>query len=133
SVTVNLMNFTVNVAGEVKEPGRIHVDGNRITILDALTAAGDLTEFGERSRVLVIREQPDGTRQFAHLDLNSSKIVESPYYYLQQNDYVYVEPNKIRQQNSKYNQNSAFKLQVVSTIVSVASVIASLVIALAVK
>lgn len=133
NVTVDLVNFKVNVAGEVRNPGRISVDGNRISILDALTAAGDLTEYGERSRVLVIREQPDGTRQFAHLDLNSTDIVDSPYYYLQQNDYVYVEPNVIRQQNSKYNQNNAFKLSVTSTIVSAASVIASLVIALTVK
>ncbi len=133
NVTVDLVNFKVNVAGEVKSPGRITVDGNRISILDALTAAGDLTEYGERSRVLVIREQPDGTRQFAHVNLNSSDLVDSPYYYLQQNDYVYVEPNIIRQQNSKYNQNNSYKLSLTSTIVSAASVIASLVIALTVK
>lgn len=133
NVTVDLVNFKVNVAGEVKNPGIISVSGNRITILDALTAAGDLTEFGERSKVLLIREMPDGTRQFAHVNLNSSDLIESPYYYLKQNDYVYVEPNNVRQQNSKYNQNNAFKLSVISTVVSAASVIASLVIALTVK
>lgn len=133
NVTVDLVNFKVNVAGEVKTPGPISVNGNRVTILDAITAAGDLTEYGERSKVLLIREMPDGTRQFAHVNLNSSDLIESPYYYLQQNDYVYVEPNKIRQQNSKYNQNNAFKLSVISTIVSAASVIASLVIALTIK
>ncbi|MCM1162708.1 MAG: polysaccharide biosynthesis/export family protein [Muribaculaceae bacterium] len=131
-VSVQLMNFQVNVAGEVKNPGQISVPRNRVTILDALSAAGDLTEYGERSNVLIIREE-NGERKYAHVDLNSSDLLNSPYYYLQQNDYIYVEPNKIRQDNSKYNQNNAFKLSVTSTIVSAASVIASLVIALTVK
>lgn len=131
-VTVALVNFKVNVAGEVRNPGQIQLDGNRCSILDALSAAGDLTEYGERGKVLVIREE-NGERKFAHLDLNSSEILTSPYYYVKQNDYIYVEPNEIRQSNSKYNQNNAFKLSVISTIVSAASVIASLVIALTVK
>lgn len=131
-VSVSLVNFNVIVAGEVKNPQKVKVDGTRITILDALAAAGDLTEYGERSTVLVIREV-DGQRQYAHIDLNSSEMLTSPYYYLRPNDYVYVAPNKVRQANSKYNQNNAFKLSVISTIVSAASVIASLVIALTVK
>lgn len=131
-VTVRLSNFTVVVAGEVKTPKTIQVDRNRITVLDALAAAGDLTEYGERSNVLVIREE-NGKRTYAHLDLNSSETLTSPYYYLKQNDYVYVAPNKVRQANSKYNQNNAFKLSVISTIVSASSVIASLVIALTVR
>ena len=131
-VNVTLVNFKVVVAGEVKEPKTIPVSGNRITLLDALAAAGDLTEYGERSNVLIIREE-NGERKFAHLDLNSSDVLTSPYYYLQQNDYIYVAPNSIRQANSKYNQNNAYKLSVTSTIVSAASVIASLVIALTVK
>lgn len=131
-VRVALMNFTVTVAGEVRNPSKIPVTRNRYSILDALSEAGDLTEYGERSNVLVVREE-NGERTYAHLDLNSSDVLTSPYYYLQQNDYIYVAPNKIRQANSKYNQNNAFKLSVVSTIVSAASVIASLVIALTVK
>ncbi len=131
-VSVSLINFTVVVAGEVENPQTLQVNRNRMTVLDALAAAGDLTEYGERSNVLIIREE-NGERKFAHLDLNSSETLTSPYYYLQQNDYVYVAPNKVRQANSKYNQNNAYKLSVTSTIVSAASVIASLVIALTVK
>lgn len=131
-VRVELMNFNVNVAGEVARPGQVQVKRNRFTILDALSAAGDLTPYGERSNVLVIREE-DGERHYAHLNLNSSDVLTSPYYYVKQNDYIYVEPNNIRQSNSKYNQDNAFKLSVVSTVVSAASVIASLVIALTVK
>ena len=128
-VNVTRVNFTVIVAGEVKAPQRIAVSNNRITLLDALAMAGDLTEFGERSNILIIREE-DGKRVYGHVDLNSSETLTSPYYYLQPKDYVYVAPNKIRQANSKYNQNNAFKLSVISTIVSGCSVIVSLIIAL---
>ena len=131
-VTVELVNFQVNVAGEVQNPGTIPVKRNRFSILDALSAAGDLTPYGERSKVLLIRET-NGKKEYVHLDLNSSELLTSPYFYLQQNDYIYVEPNKVRQSNSKYNQDNAFKLSVISTVVSAASVIASLVIALTVK
>ncbi|MDE6854738.1 MAG: polysaccharide biosynthesis/export family protein [Muribaculaceae bacterium] len=128
-VQVTLINFYVSVAGEVKSPQRIKVTDNRMSVLDALSAAGDLTEYGERRNVIVIREE-NGKRTYAHLDLNSSDVLTSPYYYVRQNDYIYVAPNSIRQANSKYNQNNAFKLSVVSTIVSGVSVIASLIIAL---
>lgn len=131
-VRVELMGFYVNVMGEVKNPHRIRVDSERFTLLDALSAAGDLTEYGERSSVLVIREE-NGKQTYHRLDLADNNIFASPYFYLQQNDVVYVEPNQIRIDNSKYNQNNAYKLTVISTIVSAASVVASLVIALAVK
>ena len=131
-VRVEIIGFYINVMGEVKNPHRIYVNSERFTLLDALSAAGDLTEYGERGNVLVIREE-NGQQIYHRLDLADSNIFSSPYFYLQQNDVVYVEPNQIRIDNSKYNQNNAFKLSVISTIVSTASVVASLVIALAVK
>ena len=131
-VSVELVNFHVNVAGEVNNPGSVNVTRNRFSILDAISAAGDMTPYGERSNVLLIREK-NGKKEYVHLDMNSSEVLSSPYYYLEQNDYIYVEPNKVRQANSKYNQDNAFKLSVISTIVSASSVIASLVIALTVK
>ena len=82
--------------------------------------------------MLLVREE-NGRREYHRLNLNSSDILSSPYFYLQQNDYIYVEPNAVRQANSKYNQHNSFKLSVISTIVSASSVVASLVIALAVK
>lgn len=82
--------------------------------------------------MLLIREE-DGKKIYKRLDLNSSDILNSPYFYLRQNDYIYVEPNNIREENAKYNQNNSYKLTVISTIVSAASVIASLVIALTIK
>lgn len=131
-VTVRMTGFQVNVMGEVREPRRLNVTTQRFTVLDALAAAGDLTEYGDRKSLLVIRQE--GNEQKYHrLDLTDSKLFSSPYYYLKQNDVVYVEPNDIKTENSKYNQNNAYKLSVISTVVSASSVIVSLIIALAIK
>ncbi len=132
TVRVELMNFNINVMGEVRQPGRIKVQNERVSILDALAMAGDMTEYGRRENVVLIREE-NGKRTVHRLNLNDVSVLDSPYFYLCQNDVVYVEPNDIRQENSKYNQNNSYKISVVSTIVSAASVIASLVIALTVK
>lgn len=131
-VRVELLNFKINVLGEVRNPGPIRIDGQRFSILDAIANAGDLTEFGQRENILLIREE-NGTKTYHRLNINDNSIITSPYFYLQQNDVIYIEPNKIKNDNSKYNQNNAFKLSVVATIVSAVSVIASLVIALAIK
>lgn len=131
-VMVRLQGFFVNVMGEVKAPQRIQVTRERFTVLDALASCGDLTEWGERNGVIVIRQQ-NGQPVYHRIDLQDSQMMASQAFYLQQNDVVYVTPNKIKIDNSKYNQNNAFKLSVISTIVSAASVVASLVIALTVK
>lgn len=132
-VTVRMANFTVAVGGEVRIPQQIRVKRQRFSVLDALAEAGDMTEYGKRDNVLVVRENADGTKSYEHLDLTKTDVFSSPMFYLQPNDYVYVTPNAIKQANSRYNQNNAFKLSVISTIVSAASVVASLVIALTVK
>lgn len=131
-VKVQLLGYYVNVMGEVKEPGRVRVTSERFTVLDALASCGDLTEYADRGSIMVVREE-NGEKKFYRMNLADTDIFASPCYYLQQNDVVYVEPNTIKIDNSKYNTNNAYKLTVVSTIVSAASVIASLVIALTVK
>ena len=131
-VDVRILNFEVSVGGEVRTPSRIPLSRQRMTVLDALALAGDLTEYGERSDVLVIREE-NGQRTYTHLDLNKSETLNSPYFYLKQNDYIYVSPNTIKQSNSRYNTNNSYKLSVISTVVSATSVVASLIIALAIK
>lgn len=131
-VDVRIVNFFVTIAGEVKTPTRIPVTRQRLSVLDALSMAGDLTEYGERSNILVVREE-NGKRIFAHLDLNKAESLNSPYFYVKQNDYIYVTPNSIKQANSRYNTNNSYKLSVISTVVSASSVVASLIIALAVK
>lgn len=131
-VYVRLVNFKVNVGGEVKVPGPQKVTTERYTVLDAISAAGDLTDYGERDNVLLVRQE-NGKTITKRLDLNSTELLTQPEFYLKQNDFIYVEPNKIKVDNSKYNTNNAFKVSVVSTIVSAVSVVASLVIALCVN
>lgn len=131
-VKVEIVNFKVDVAGEVLNPGQVQVTDQRFSVLDALTAAGDLTTYGTRDNVLVVREE-NGKRTTHRLNLNDPATLSSPYFFVKQNDYIYVEPSPVRQDNADYNQNNSYKLSVVSTIVSGASVIVSLIIALSVK
>lgn len=128
-VRVELVNFVVNVAGDVARPGRVPVTTHRFSVLDAITAAGDLTPYGRRDNVLLVREE-NGERVTARLNLNDPATLSSPYYYVHQNDYIYIEPSKVRSDNAEYNQNNAYKLSLTSTIVSACSVLASLIIAL---
>lgn len=131
-VLVRQMSFSVNVMGEVNAPGKKYASNERMSILDALAAAGDLTPYGERTSLLLIREE-DGKRTYNKIDLTDSSLLSSPLFYLRPNDVIIVMPNKIRQDNAKYNQFSSYKLSVISTVVSACSIIASLIIALAVK
>lgn len=131
-VTVELINFHVNVIGEVNKPGAQLVNRERFSVLDAIAGAGDLTAYGERNNVLLIREE-DGQRVTHRLDLNDAATLDSPYFFLKQNDVIYVEPNKVKQANSKVDADRQYRLSMTSVIVSAASVIASLAIALLVK
>ena len=105
-VTVEFMNLSVSVMGEVNNPGRFSIDRDRKTILDALSLAGDLTIYGKRSKVLVLRDE-NGVQRTYGIDLTSGEYVyTSPAYYLQQNDLVYVEPNAVRARQSTVNGNN---------------------------
>ncbi len=94
-VNVRLLNFKVTVSGQVNTPGTVSVANQRITILEAIGLAGDFTNYANRANVLVAREE-GGERQYARLNLQSPEVFQSPFFYLQQNDYVYVEPIKAR-------------------------------------
>ncbi|MDO4218098.1 MAG: polysaccharide biosynthesis/export family protein [Bacteroidales bacterium] len=94
-VTVKLMNFKVCVLGDVTRPGWLNVEGERLTIFEALSMVGDLTIYGQRYNVTIVREE-NGQRTVGEVDLTSKEIFNSPYYYLHQNDVVYVEPNMRR-------------------------------------
>ncbi len=126
-VTIQFLNYKVSVMGEVSRPGSFSISGDRITLLEALSMAGDLTIYGRRDRVAVIREK-DGKRTVLFHDLRSSDIFSSPCYYLQQNDIVYVEPNRTKSQQSGINQNNSASvwLSAVSVLAAVASLIATL-------
>ena len=126
-VTVQFLNYKVSVMGEVNRPGSFNISGDRITLLEALSMAGDLTIYGRRDRVAVIREK-DGKRTILFHDLRSADIFNSPCYYLQQNDIVYVEPNKSKAGQSEINQNKSVGvwLSAASILVSIASLIVTL-------
>ena len=123
-VTVQFLNYKVSVMGEVARPGSFTITGDRITLLEALSMAGDLTIYGRRDRVAVIREE-NGKRTILFHDLRSSEIFTSPCYYLQQNDIVYVEPNKAKAGQSDINQNNSVSvwLSAVSVLAAVASLL----------
>lgn len=104
-VTVEFMNLTFNVLGEVGSPGQYKIEKNRITLLDALSQAGDLTIHGKRDAIYVIRDE-DGNRVTHVVDIRHDDFFDSPVYYLKQNDVVYVQPNKVRAGQSTVNDNS---------------------------
>ncbi|MFR8837565.1 polysaccharide biosynthesis/export family protein [Bacteroides nordii] len=126
-VTVQFLNFKVSVIGEVGRPGTFDISGDRITLLEALSMAGDLTIYGRRDRVAVIREK-DGKRSILYHDLRSSDIFQSPCYYLQQNDIVYVEPNNAKTGQSRINSNNSASvwLSSVSVLASITSLLVTM-------
>lgn len=121
-VTVEFMNFKVSVLGEVNNPGTFTIQGDKVTVLQALSLAGDLTIFGERTNVTVIREQ-DGKRTFYNIDLCSVDMFKSPAYNLQQNDIVYVEPSEIKARQSTVDDKN---LRLTSIIISSGSLLISI-------
>lgn len=130
-VTVEVLNQYVNVIGEVARPGRVTIDKDRITILEALSQCGDLTIFGERQNVLVLRTE-NGVQKAYRVDLsNAQSVYRSPVYQLQQNDVVYVQPNITKQRQStpwsNSWQNPSIYLSMTSVMVSVAVLISNLV------
>ena len=128
-VTVEFMNFRISVMGEVNNPGTFNVTGDKITLLGALSLARDLTIFGRRDNVTVIREQ-NGKRNVYKIDLRSSNLFDSPAYYLQQNDVVYVYPNSVRAGQSTINENyfksGSFWISLSSVAVTVTNLILTL-------
>ena len=122
-VTVTMASYSVSVLGEVARPGSFQVSREKITILEALAQAGDLTIYGVRDKVKLIREDATGKKQIVTLNLNDANIVNSPYYYLQQNDVVYVEPNKVKAQNSKVGQTTTLWFSATSILISLTSLL----------
>lgn len=126
-VTVEFANLCISVLGEVNNPGRFNIDRDRLTVLDALSMAGDLTIYGNRYKVMVLRQEGDVQRVYG-LDLTSGEhVYSSPAYYLQQNDVVYVEPNAVKARQSTVNGNNvrstSFWISLASLLTSVAILI----------
>lgn len=125
-VTVRMSNYKISVLGEVAHPGMFTVSNEKINILEALAQAGDLTIYGVRTNVKLIREDETGEKQIYTLNLNDASLVSSPYYYLQQNDIVYVEPNKVKSRNSNVGNTTGLWLTGTSILISLASLLYSI-------
>ena len=125
-VTVRMVNYKISVLGEVARPGTFTISNEKVNLLEALAMAGDMTVWGVRDNVKLIREGADGKQEIITLDLNSAETILSPYYWLQQNDIVYVTPNKAKARNSDIGNSTSLWFSATSILVSLASLLVTI-------
>ena len=123
NVTVRTSNYKFSVLGEVGKPGTYTTDAEKVTIFEALAQAGDMTLFSVRDDVQLLREDSTGVRRVYHLNLNEANIAQSPYFYLQQNDVVYVKPTKAKVRTNTFNSNSSMWITLLSIVTSITSLV----------
>jgi polysaccharide export outer membrane protein len=126
SVNVRFADLTISIMGEVSRPGRYNIYRDQLTIFEALALAGDMTIFGNRKSVAVIRES-DGKNLITRVDLRSAECFSSPCYYLQPNDIVIVSPNRFKAATAEVDQNRSFWISLASTSISLATLVITLV------
>ena len=122
-VTVRMTGYQISVIGEVSRPGTFTVSREKITVLEALAQAGDLTIYGVRNNVQLIREDSEGRKSIHFLNLNDANLINSPYYYMQQNDVLYVTPNKVKAQNSSVGSMTTLWFSATSILISLTSLL----------
>jgi len=125
-ITIRITNYSVNILGEVARPGKYTSSNDRLTIFEGLALAGDMNIYGRRDNVKVLRENADGSKIILYVNLNDKDIVNSPAYYLEQNDVVYVEPNKSRSRASSVNAAETLSVSALSIFISLASLVVNI-------
>lgn len=125
-VTVRMVNYKVTVLGEVVAPGVHAISNEKVNVFEALALSGDLTVYGRRDGVKLIRENTDGTKEIVPLNLNDANIIHSPYYYLQQNDILYVEPNKAKARNADVSNMTSLWFSATSLLMAVVTFLLNL-------
>lgn len=125
-VTVRMVNYKISVIGEVARPGTFTISNEKVNLLEALAMAGDMTVYGLRDNVKLIREDANGKQQIVTLDLNNAETILSPYYWLQQNDIVYITPNKAKARNSDVGNSISLWFSATSILVSVVSLLVNI-------
>lgn len=125
-VTVRMASYRVTVTGEVNSPGVKPVSTEKMSIIEAIAQAGDLTMYGRRDNVLLIREDATGKKQAHRLDLTDANVFNSPYYYLQQNDIIYVQPNGVKAQNSTIGSSTTLWFSFIGIATSLASLLVNI-------
>ncbi|MDD2285565.1 MAG: polysaccharide biosynthesis/export family protein [Paludibacter sp.] len=121
-ILIRYANFKVSVLGEVVHPGSFIIDNEKLSVLEALALAGDMTIYGRRESILLIREN-NGNRETVRLDIRNKNLVNSPYFYLQQNDVIYVEPNDSRARASAISTAESLSISIVGTLISLTTLI----------
>ena len=122
SVNLRILNYKISVLGEVNKPNTYKIASERVTLLEAISMAGDMTIYGKRSNVLVIREV-DGKKTFNRVDLTNKDFISSPFYYLNQNDVVMVEPNKTKINSSVIGPNVTVTISAISLLTTIAIIL----------
>lgn len=125
-ITIRILNYSINVLGEVFRPGKFETTNERMTIFEGLALAGDMTIYGRRDNVKVLREDVNGERIIYTLNLNDRSIFNSPAYFLEQNDVLYVEPNQSRANSSKYGAAETYRISTLSVLISLATMAATI-------
>ena len=125
-VTVRMSNYKISVLGEVTRPGTFTITNEKVNLLEALAMAGDMTVWGLRDNVKLIREDANGKQEIHTLDLNKAETILSPYYWLQQNDVIYVTPNKTKARNAGVGTSTSLWFSATSILVSLASILVTI-------
>lgn len=121
-INIRITNFRISVIGEVRRPGVYTVQGERMSIIEALSQAGDLSVFGIRKEILIIREDDNDVKRHYKLDITNSAIFDSNSYYLHQNDIVVVSPNNAQIQSSAFNRNTPLYVSIASLLLSLLTI-----------
>ena len=123
NVTVRSSNYKFSVLGDVNAPGTYQVDDEKVTVFEALAQAGDLTLTSVRNDIQLLREDSVGRRQVHHLDLTQADVATSPFFYIQQNDVIYVKPSKAKVHSTTFRENTSLWVTLLSLVTSVTSLI----------
>ena len=125
-VTVRMASYRVTLIGEVSRPGVIPVTTEKMSVIEAIASAGDLTIYGKRNNIMLIREDVNGEKSIHRLNLNDANLINSPYFYLQQNDILYVEPNKVKARSSSIGSTTSIWFSVVGIVTSLSSLLVNI-------
>ncbi len=121
-INLRIMNFKISVQGEVTNPGTFNISSDRVTLIEALTMAKDLTIYGKRDNILIIREV-NGVKSYNRVDITKADFINSPFYYLAQNDVIYVEPNKVRINGAAVGANTGVIISITSLVITLITLI----------
>ena len=125
-ILIRYAEYKISVLGEVNRPGSISINNEKVSVFEAIANAGDLTIFGQRDNVLLIRETINGKRETVRIDLRDKRLINSPYYYLQQNDVLYIQPNNPKSRSGFFGTAESIGISVVGTLISLTSLIVTL-------